>query len=121
MGVDCSVGCCGGCSGETVGGAMTLPVTANTLPDGDYLDLIDRLAELAHEQWSDWMQYLFAQAQANPDGSVTIPADRVARWRRQSTTAFEDLPAAEQLSDAKEALRTAIAFYGWIRENKPTR
>jgi hypothetical protein len=49
------------------------------------------------------MQYLFDKSQANPDGSVTIPAELVARWQRQLATPYSDLPPNEQASDLAEA------------------
>lgn len=61
------------------------------------------LASYAHAAWSGWMIYLFSKCQGNPDGSVTIPAQSVERWRRQAATAYADLPEAEKASDRDEA------------------
>jgi hypothetical protein len=61
------------------------------------------VANLCHEQWAGWMEYLFKKSQENDDGSVTIPKDLVRRWKRQMYTDYKDLPIKEQESDNVEA------------------
>ncbi len=63
----------------------------------------EKLAALAHEQWSGWMKYLFSKSTLNDDGSVTIPADLARRWARQVCTKYEALSEKEKESDRKEA------------------
>lgn len=64
------------------------------------------LAAYAHDAWSGWMEYLFTQSGGNQtNGTVSIPAELVERWRRQMTTAYPSLPDHEQESDRKEADR----------------
>jgi hypothetical protein len=65
----------------------------------------ERLAQYAHAAWSGWMEYLFSKSEQNADGSVTIPAWAVERWRRQAGTPYAELPATEQASDLAEADR----------------
>ncbi len=65
----------------------------------------EELANLAHEQWSGWMMYLFSLSTANQDGTVTIPAPLVERWTRQIATPYCALSEAEKDSDRKEADR----------------
>lgn len=64
---------------------------------------LERFADLAHEQWSGWMRYLFEQSTQNSDGTVTISAALVDRWRRQMTTPYANLPEEQKASDRKEA------------------
>lgn len=66
---------------------------------------VDReaLAELCHQQWSGWMQYLFEKSFARDDGSVVIPPDLVKRWKRQLSTPYKNLSKKEQNSDRTEA------------------
>lgn len=67
-------------------------------------DLREQLAELAHNsQWTGWMVYLYSLSIENADGSVTIPAEHAARWRRQMTTPYCDLSEREKNSDREEA------------------
>lgn len=65
--------------------------------------LREKLAELAHEQWAGWMQYLFSKGVFNNDGTWTMPAKFVERWRRQMVTPYSNLSQSEQDSDRKEA------------------
>lgn len=65
--------------------------------------LKEDLSNLAHEQWSGWMQYLFEKSIKNEDGTVTIPAWAVERWERQINTPYSELSEQEQNSDRNEA------------------
>jgi hypothetical protein len=68
-------------------------------------ELREKLADLAHQQWAGWMKYLFSQCYLHADGTMTIPAELVARWNRQLNTLYEDLPEEEKESDRVEADR----------------
>ena len=67
------------------------------------MDKREQLAEYAHGAWSGWMAYLFEKSSFNSDGTVTIPVWAVERWKRQSETAYVNLPENEKESDRKEA------------------
>lgn len=67
--------------------------------------LRERLATYAHNSWAGWMVWLFSKGTYNEDGSFTIEASWVARWRRQMHAAYWELPEAERESDRKEATR----------------
>ena len=67
------------------------------------VNLVEALAEYAHEAWSGWMRYLFSKSVVNEDGSVTIPREFVARWARQMDTPYHKLPENEKESDREEA------------------
>lgn len=64
---------------------------------------IEALANLAHEQWSGWMEYLFEKSTKNTDGTVTIPKWAVDRWKKQMTTPYAELTEEEKESDRVEA------------------
>lgn len=79
---------------------------------------IDRLlreqtavAQAQHEIWAHWMRYLFGVCSENADGSVTIPADKAVRWKRQVDTAYDDLTEREQKSDLEQADKVFIALH----------
>lgn len=81
--------------------------------------LIEALADHAHQQWADWMHYLFDKSTHNPDGSVTIPPDLVRRWKRQMETSYPHLPENEQKSDREEArkiVETLAAYLNLVRQ-----
>lgn len=63
----------------------------------------EELAELAHGQWSGWMEYLFSKCKGRQDGPMIIPQWAVERWSRQLRTPYADLPEEEKESDRTEA------------------
>jgi hypothetical protein len=72
----------------------------------------EQLADYAHEAWSGWMRYLFEKSQANPDGTVTIPAWAVERWAQQMNTPYGSLPENEKESDRAEADKMLAIMQG---------
>ena len=70
----------------------------------------EKLADLAHDQWSGWMQYLFEKSIFNKDGTITIPKWAVDRWTRQMQTDYKDLPEEEKESDRVEAEKMLAIF-----------
>lgn len=73
--------------------------------------LVEQLAEYAHDAWSGWMNYLFSKSIENSDGTVTVPKWAVDRWKRQMTTKYQDLPEDEKESDRKEARKILSIVY----------
>lgn len=71
----------------------------------------ERLAEFAHKQWSNWMDYVFSKCTINEDGTATIPKWAVERWKRQINTEYVDLPEEEKWSDRREAQSMLDIFY----------
>jgi hypothetical protein len=74
--------------------------------------LREALADLAHEQWSGWMKYLFSKGyfrNMELDGIVQcvwiMPSALRERWERQMNTDYEQLPEEEKDSDRAEADR----------------
>ena len=63
----------------------------------------EKLAELCHEQWSGWMHYLFSKGMFNKDGTWTMPAWAVERWKQQMEMPYSELSKSEQDSDRNEA------------------
>lgn len=61
------------------------------------------LADLCHRQWSGWMEYEFSKGTFNQDGTWTMPAWAVERWKRQMKTPYANLSDSEQESDRVEA------------------
>ena len=63
----------------------------------------EELANLCHEQWSNWVRYMFSKGTFNEDDSWTMPGDLVKRWMRQMNTSYIGLLEVEQESDRREA------------------
>lgn len=66
---------------------------------------LEALAALEHERWSHWQRYLHEQCESNSDGSLTIPADLVNRWKRQMATPYQLLQEKEKKSDREVVSR----------------
>jgi hypothetical protein len=69
----------------------------------DILDgLIERLAAIEHERWSHWQRYLHSKGTRQPDGSILLPADLVARWEEQIEKKYLELSDKEKESDREQ-------------------
>ena len=76
--------------------------------------LIEKLADLEHDRWSNWMKHLFSVSDqqlslvltALEDGSVVIPAKYVKRWKDQMNTPYKDLSEEDKEKDRREVRRT---------------
>ncbi len=66
--------------------------------------LIEQLAAVEHERWSHWQRYVHSKCIRQPDGSLLLPADLVARWEKQIDTKYAELDDQERESD-REQLR----------------
>ncbi len=69
----------------------------------DVAELREKLAELAHDQWSGWIKYMWCKSKLTVPGNLIIPAWAVDRWWRQANIKYEDLSKKEQESDRTEA------------------
>ncbi|PCK77502.1 hypothetical protein [Rhizobium sophoriradicis] len=69
----------------------------------DILDgLVDELASIEHERWAHWQRYVHGQSFKQPDGSIVVPANLVAKWERQIATPFSQLSDTEKDSDREQ-------------------
>ena len=73
----------------------------------------EHLAELAHQRWSRWMDFMSSRCELNEDGTATIPSGLVERWRRQVATHYSELSEQEKDSDRIEADRIISIITGW--------
>ncbi len=65
-------------------------------------ELLEVLGHIEHKQWAHWQAYLHSKCIENEDGSLTIPAEFVSRWKRQINTEYAQLSEKEQLSDQEQ-------------------
>ncbi len=70
----------------------------------------EKFAEIAHNQWSGWMKYLFSKGTFNEDGTWTMPVWAVDRWKRQMETPYSMLSEDEQQNDRDEADKFLIVI-----------
>lgn len=67
--------------------------------------LLEKLADIEHERWSHWQQYVHEQCERMPDGSLVIPADLAKRWEKQMGTPYSKLTDDEKESDREQVNR----------------
>lgn len=63
----------------------------------------EKLAALCHEQWAAGVKSLLDQCTEEPDGTLRIPKEVVARVQRAARTPYSDLRENEKLLDRREA------------------
>jgi hypothetical protein len=64
--------------------------------------LIEKLAAIEHERWSHWQRYMHSKALRQPDGSLILPAELVARWEAQIAKKYAELDDKEKESDREQ-------------------
>lgn len=69
------------------------------------VELIDLLANIEHQRWAHWQNYLHSQCEAQDDGALLIPAHLAKRWKRQIKTPYSDLTLPEQKSDIEQVMK----------------
>jgi hypothetical protein len=67
--------------------------------------LLERLAAIEHERWSHWQRYMHGKAERQPDGSLLLPAELVARWDAQMNTPYAALSEKMKESDRDQVKR----------------
>jgi hypothetical protein len=68
-------------------------------------DLVEELAAFEHERWAHWQRYMHSKGIPQPDGSLLLPAELVARWQRQVATKYADLDDKQKESDREQVRR----------------
>ena len=67
--------------------------------------VLEQLAAAEHERWAHWQSYMHATATRNPDGSLELSAESVAKWERQIATTYSELSDNEKESDREQVRR----------------
>jgi len=60
-------------------------------------ELIERLAELEHDQWAHWTEYMLDN----------MTPENIERWKRQIATPYSELSDKEKESDRSWAYKAA--------------
>ncbi len=84
----------------------------------------EKLAKLAHKQWSGWMKYIFSKCSETcpEDGKLfhenclIIPPWAVERWGRQANIPYKNLSEKEKDSDRAEADKFLVIFQETIEQ-----
>jgi hypothetical protein len=77
------------------------------------------VAAIEHERWSHWQRYVHSKAERQPDGSLRIPPDLVARWQRQIDTPFAALNEDEKQSDRDQVKKYLPLIIAALEAPKP--
>lgn len=80
-------------------------------------EIRESLASTQHDIWSHWMRWQFSCCTQNEDGSMTIPAAKVERWKRQMETPYSELTDSEQESDRHQADKIIEALQLTVNED----
>jgi hypothetical protein len=67
--------------------------------------LIEQLAAVEHERWSQWQRHVHSQCRRQPDGSLLLPADLVARWEKQIAAKYPELDDTDKERDREQVRR----------------
>jgi len=86
---------------ETLSSAITY-LQQEPIGREELRDFIEKGADLEHQRWAGWQEYLHSLCIKNQDGSLTIPKERVERWERQIKTTYGELPEEEKEFDRIE-------------------
>ncbi len=81
-------------------------------------EMFEALAAIQHEIWSHWMKYLFSISIENEDGTYTIRADKVKRWKKQLETTYSNLSEKEKESDREMVQKILNELYKQFPELK---
>ena len=68
-------------------------------------ELYEKLADIEHQRWSDWMKYQFSLCTVREDGTIVIPNVSANHWLRQMSIDYSDLSEEEKDSDREQVDR----------------
>lgn len=78
-------------------------------------ELIERLAELAHDSWAGWTGWMFEKWDQTHANGETFQQ----RWVRQMATSYADLTEAEKESDRAEARKVVAIIDAYMKGQIP--
>jgi hypothetical protein len=82
-------------------------------------ELMEQLAAIEHERWSDWQRHVHSQCDIGADGSLTIPAALAARWNDQISREYALLSEVEKESDREQVRRYLTTLATALRLSPP--
>jgi hypothetical protein len=81
-------------------------------------ELIEALAAIEHERWSDWQEYVHESCGHDEYDRLILDPDRYNGWKRQIATPYADLSEREKQSDREQVMRywpLLVEFFAsWI-------
>ncbi len=82
--------------------------------------LIEKLAAIEHDRWSDWQKWVHEQLipTLKGDPNFQIPKDTIRRWHDQIITPYADLTEKEKQSDRDQVMRYWPLLDSYIQEQR---
>lgn len=71
----------------------------------DDLNIINKVANMSHIIWSNWIRYMLPRCSVDKKNNFIIPKDLIERWYKQSCINYKDLTNEEKQSDIEIALK----------------
>lgn len=82
-------------------------------------ELLEVLADVEHQRWAGWQEYLHSLCVKNDDGSLTIPKERVEWWEKEIATPYAELPDNLKEYDRAEVRKTLAAIVEFAQKGGP--
>lgn len=78
--------------------------------------LMEKLAAIEHERWSDWQAWCHKvlREQLNPNGVNNDLEDVLKRWDKQIATPYDKLSEQEKWSDREQVMRYWPLIQEWV-------
>jgi len=74
----------------------------------DFIDdttLMEKLADIEHQRWSDWQSYVHSKCKRDAEGNLIIPAELVKHWEYQISTSYANLSEEDKQKDRDQVMR----------------
>ncbi len=87
-------------------------------------ELIEKLADIEHQRWSDWQKYMHDQGVSWDEAmnlsmlgdELILPSYLVNGWTRQIETPYADLSEREKESDREQVMRYWPLMVGFVAQ-----
>lgn len=68
-------------------------------------ELLEKLAAIEHERWSDWQRYVHSICFVDENGNYSIPKKAFIAWKCLIDTPYKDLSEKQKQLDRDEVKR----------------
>lgn len=76
--------------------------------------LVEKIAELCHDQWSGWMKYFLGKCHYDSNGNIVIHRDYVDSLKLQINAKYKELSEIDKDKDRREGNRFLDIFNKYI-------
>jgi len=72
--------------------------------------LLERIAELCHKQWSDWMKYFLNKCHYDSNGDIVVHREYISNLELQINADYKELSEIDKEKDRREANKFLSIF-----------